>query len=215
MEKRGALFSRRAAGGAAWLPWPRLSLARQADGKRQENARKEEAADEEREEVESAWASMHFAALLQSSRGLPSACVQQRGGDATAGQAGAIPETQAPPWRRAPVLTSRARTLFLSSPYLHQPREPLIGFELLRNRGRPREFQLGELDLGLAVADSRGDLAPGAPLLDGLCIREERQSGLRNERAREEREQARFVFPRGATLRQRKSRTRPARPWVK
>ena len=58
----------------------------------------------------------------------------------------------------------------LSSPYLHEPSEPFIGLVLRRDRSRPRKLQLGQLDLGLAVVDPGGDLAPGAPLVDGLFL---------------------------------------------
>ena len=57
---------------------------------------------------------------------------------------------------------------FLKFFYLHEPREPLVGLVLRRDRRGPRELQLGQLDLRLSVVDARGDLAPGAPLLDGL-----------------------------------------------
>lgn len=52
--------------------------------------------------------------------------------------------------------------------YLDEPREPFVGLVLGRDRGGPRELKLGQLDLGLAVVDPGGDLAPGAPLFDGL-----------------------------------------------
>ena len=52
--------------------------------------------------------------------------------------------------------------------YLDEPREALVGLVLRRDRRGPRKLQLGQLDLGLAVVDPGGDLAPGAPLFDGL-----------------------------------------------
>lgn len=57
-----------------------------------------------------------------------------------------------------------------ASSYLDEPREALVGLVLRRDRGGPRELELGQLDLGLAVVDSGGDLAPRAPLFDGLFL---------------------------------------------
>ena len=46
--------------------------------------------------------------------------------------------------------------------------ESLIGIVLVGHRGRPRKLELCQLDFRLAVVHAGRDLAPGAPLFDGL-----------------------------------------------